>query len=124
MAAGFEPLRFSLFGGVAVKPVRSKLISKTHNYQRVAELPIRNAWRSEMFRLRPLVVLAALSTLLAGTTAYGEEKSIVVASTTSTADPALFRYILPLFKAQTAIDVNLAATGTGQPSATVRPAGA
>src|SRR5258708_14688535 len=103
MAAGFETLRFSLFGGVAVKPVRSKLISKTHNYQRVAELPTRNAWRSEMFRLRPLVILAALATLLAGTAGYCEDKSIVVASTTSTEDSSLLRHILPLFTDTTAI---------------------
>src|SRR5260221_12755538 len=113
MAAGFEPLRFSLFGGVAVKPVRSKLISKTHNYQRVAELPIRNAWRSEMFHLRPLVILAAFSTLLAGSTGYGEDKAIVGASTTSTEDSGLFRYIGPLSNAQTGVGRKLVAQRRG-----------
>ncbi len=67
-----------------------------------------------MFHLRPLVILAAFSTLLAGSTGYGEDKSIVVASTTSTEDSGLFRHILPLFKAKTGVDVKVVAQGTGQ----------
>jgi tungstate transport system substrate-binding protein len=43
-----------------------------------------------------------------------QEKSIVVASTTSTQDSGLFGHILPLFKAKTGIDVRVVAQGTGQ----------
>jgi tungstate transport system substrate-binding protein len=68
-----------------------------------------------MLRLRTVAVLAALASSLVGvTTGYAEEKSIVVASTTSTEDSGLFRYILPLFKAKTGIDVKVLAQGTGQ----------
>jgi tungstate transport system substrate-binding protein len=42
------------------------------------------------------------------------DKSIVVASTTSTQDSGLFGYILPIFKAKTGIDVKVIAQGTGQ----------
>ena len=45
---------------------------------------------------------------------YAEEKSIVVASTTSTQDSGLFSHILPLFKTKTGIDVKVLAQGTGQ----------
>jgi tungstate transport system substrate-binding protein len=43
-----------------------------------------------------------------------QQKSIVVASTTSTQDSGLFGYILPLFKQKTGIDVRVVAVGTGQ----------
>jgi tungstate transport system substrate-binding protein len=43
-----------------------------------------------------------------------QEKSIVVASTTSTQDSGLFGFILPKFKARTGIDVKVIAQGTGQ----------
>ena len=42
------------------------------------------------------------------------DKSIVVASTTSTQDSGLFGHILPIFKAKTGIDVKVIAQGTGQ----------
>jgi tungstate transport system substrate-binding protein len=67
-----------------------------------------------MLCLRTLVIFAALASSLVGTTGYAEEKSIVVASTTSTEDSGLFRHILPLFKAKTGIDVKVVAQGTGQ----------
>jgi tungstate transport system substrate-binding protein len=67
-----------------------------------------------MFRPRTLVILAALASSLLATTGYAEEKSIVVASTTSTEDSGLFRHILPLFKAKTGIAVKVVAQGTGQ----------
>jgi tungstate transport system substrate-binding protein len=61
---------------------------------------------------RTLIVIAAIL----GTTGFalGEDRSIVVASTTSTEDSGLFGYILPLFKAKTGIDVKVVAQGTGQ----------
>ncbi len=63
---------------------------------------------------RSLVVLAATITLVAAAPAPAQDKSIVVASTTSTQDSGLFGYILPLFKAKTGIDVKVVAQGTGQ----------
>jgi tungstate transport system substrate-binding protein len=65
----------------------------------------------------------ALATLLAATLcapALAQEKSIVVASTTSTQDSGLFGHILPLFKAKTGIDVKVVAQGTGQALDTAR----
>jgi tungstate transport system substrate-binding protein len=67
-----------------------------------------------MLRLRTLVIVAALASSLVGTTGYAEEKSIVVASATSTEDSGLFSHILPLFKAKTGIAVKVLAQGTGQ----------
>jgi tungstate transport system substrate-binding protein len=46
--------------------------------------------------------------------ALAQDKSIVVASTTSTQDSGLFGHILPMFKAKTGIDVRVVAQGTGQ----------
>lgn len=60
--------------------------------------------------------LAACAVVLAmgSGTALAQEKSIVVASTTSTQDSGLFGHILPLFKARTGIAVKVVAQGTGQ----------
>jgi tungstate transport system substrate-binding protein len=63
---------------------------------------------------RSLVVLAATITLVAAAPALAQDKSIVVASTTSTQDSGLFGHILPVFKAKTGIDVKVVAQGTGQ----------
>src|SRR6266446_4799039 len=52
--------------------------------------------------------------------AFAQEKSIVVASTTSTQDSGLFGYLLPLFKTKTGIDVKVVALGTGQALDTAR----
>ncbi|MBO0765556.1 MAG: extracellular solute-binding protein [Hyphomicrobiaceae bacterium] len=52
--------------------------------------------------------------LLSWAPALAQEKSIVVASTTSTQDSGLFGHILPMFKAKTGIDVKVVAQGTGQ----------
>ncbi len=60
-------------------------------------------------------LFVCLATLLAfATPAPAQEKSIVVASTTSTQDSGLFDHILPLFKAKTGIDVKVISQGTGQ----------
>ena len=64
--------------------------------------------------IRPLTVLGVLVALLALSPAQAQEKSIVVASTTSTQDSGLFGHILPLFKAKSGIDVRVLAQGTGQ----------
>jgi len=52
--------------------------------------------------------------------ASAEDRSIVVASTTSTQDSGLFGYLLPIFKAKTGIDVKVIAQGTGQALDTAR----
>jgi len=62
---------------------------------------------------RRLLIVAAASLAFAGS-ARAQDKSIVVASTTSTQDSGLFGHILPMFKAKTGIDVKVVAQGTGQ----------
>jgi tungstate transport system substrate-binding protein len=53
-------------------------------------------------------------------TASAQDRSIVVASTTSTQDSGLFGYLLPIFKARTGIEVKVIAQGTGQALDTAR----
>jgi tungstate transport system substrate-binding protein len=65
-----------------------------------------------MINRRALIAVAA--SVGFGTFAFGQDRSIIVASTTSTEDSGLFGYILPLFKAKTGIDVKVVAQGTGQ----------
>src|SRR6201991_2306192 len=63
---------------------------------------------------RRLFVLAATFVLVTGAPVVAQDKSIVVASTTSTQDSGLFGHILPPFKAKTGIDVKVVSQGTGQ----------
>jgi tungstate transport system substrate-binding protein len=63
---------------------------------------------------RRMLIALALAALCGASTAFGQDKSIVVSSTTSTQDSGLFGHILPLFKAKTGIDVKVVAQGTGQ----------
>lgn len=65
-------------------------------------------------------LIAMVVVTLLGPFAAAQEKSIVVASTTSTQDSGLFGHILPLFKAKTGIDVKVIALGTGQALDTAR----
>jgi len=60
------------------------------------------------------LAMAVALTLAAILPTSAQDKSIVVASTTSTQDSGLFGHILPLFKAKTGIDVKVIAQGTGQ----------
>jgi tungstate transport system substrate-binding protein len=68
------------------------------------------------------LLIAWVAMLALGAPALAQEKagepasnkSIVVASTTSTQDSGLFGHILPIFKAKTGIDVKVIAQGTGQ----------
>ena len=69
---------------------------------------------------RSLFVLAATVSLVAAGPVCAQDKSIVVASTTSTQDSGLFAHILPLFKAKTGITVKVVAQGTGQALNTAR----
>jgi tungstate transport system substrate-binding protein len=55
-----------------------------------------------------------ISVLVASAPALAQDRSIIVASTTSTQDSGLFGHILPLFKAKTGIEVKVVAQGTGQ----------
>jgi tungstate transport system substrate-binding protein len=68
---------------------------------------------------RRMLIAIAVSAVFASH-AYAQDKSIVVASTTSTQDSGLFGHILPMFKAKTGIDVKVVAQGTGQALDTAR----
>ena len=68
---------------------------------------------------RAFLAFAPAAAVLASSAAYthqasAQEKSIVVASTTSTQDSGLFGHILPLFKKKSGIDVRVISQGTGQ----------
>ena len=63
---------------------------------------------------RCFVIAAAVAVLLSASAAYAQDKSIVVASTTSTQDSGLFEYLLPIFTKKTGIAVKVVAQGTGQ----------
>jgi tungstate transport system substrate-binding protein len=63
---------------------------------------------------RRLFLLAAFLSSLAPSVAVAQERSIVVASTTSTEQSGLFGFILPHFTARTGIRVKVVAVGTGQ----------
>lgn len=58
------------------------------------------------------VVITAI--VLFSSSAFAQEKSIVVSSTTSTEQSGLFGFMLPIFKMKTGIDVKVVAVGTGQ----------
>jgi tungstate transport system substrate-binding protein len=65
-----------------------------------------------MLQLPHLLIIAAL--ILSPSIAAAQEKSIVVASTTSMQDSGLIGHILPMFKEKTGIDVKVITQGTGQ----------
>ncbi len=65
-------------------------------------------------------VLALAGVVWAGASVWAQDRSIVVASTTSTQDSGLFVHLLPQFKARTGIDVKVLAQGTGQALDTAR----
>src|SRR5690348_15969620 len=68
-----------------------------------------------MHNRRTFIAAAALAAIaFAAPSAHAQDKSIVVASTTSTQDSGLFEYLLPIFKQQTGITVKVVAQGTGQ----------
>ncbi|WP_210265054.1 extracellular solute-binding protein [Bradyrhizobium archetypum] len=66
------------------------------------------------------LLIAVTASFAFGGHAPAQDKSIVVASTTSTQDSGLFGHILPMFKAKTGIDVKVVAQGTGQALDTAR----
>jgi len=66
-----------------------------------------------MFNRRSMLAALALAGIIAGP-ALAQDKSIVVASTTSTQDSGLFEYLLPIVKQKTGITVKVISQGTGQ----------
>jgi tungstate transport system substrate-binding protein len=72
------------------------------------------------FRFLSFASALLLSGLASLAPANAQDRSIVLASTTSTQDSGLFGYLLPLFKAKTNIDVKVIAQGTGQALDTAR----
>ncbi len=66
-------------------------------------------------KTRPETILLIAALALSGTNPAGSaETSIIVQSTTSTANSGLYDYLLPTFKMDTGITVNVVAVGTGQ----------
>jgi tungstate transport system substrate-binding protein len=71
--------------------------------------------RRRILAVGTLAVLCSVTPVVLGATAtFAQDKSIVVASTTSTRDSGLFDYLLPIFKQKTGITVKVVAQGTGQ----------
>src|SRR6186713_2096872 len=62
--------------------------------------------------MRKITALGAV--LLWSTIAFAQERTITVASTTSTEQSGLFGYLLPLFSKARDVDVKVVAVGTGQ----------
>jgi tungstate transport system substrate-binding protein len=63
---------------------------------------------------RVLIAAALCLCLFSPQRGIAQDKSIVVASTTSTQDSGLFEYLLPIFTKKTGITVKVIAQGTGQ----------
>jgi tungstate transport system substrate-binding protein len=61
-----------------------------------------------------LIAFAAVFALAVHGTSFAQERSIIVASTTSTEQSGLFSFLLPRFSNKTAIQVKVVAVGTGQ----------
>jgi tungstate transport system substrate-binding protein len=71
-------------------------------------------------RLLSFALAFCVCAIASFTSAVAQDRSIVVASTTSTQDSGLFGYLLPIFKAKTGIEVKVIAQGTGQALDTAR----
>jgi tungstate transport system substrate-binding protein len=68
-----------------------------------------------MLRRSMLTLVVAMAFVMAGTLSpTAAERFITVASTTSTENSGLFRYLLPLFQHDTGIEARVVAVGTGQ----------
>jgi tungstate transport system substrate-binding protein len=72
------------------------------------------------FRFSSLASVVLIGAIVHFDSAAAQDRSIVVASTTSTQDSGLFGYLLPIFKARTGIEVKVIAQGTGQALDTAR----
>src|ERR1700680_3236538 len=71
-------------------------------------------------RVLSFALALCVGAVAAYASAIAEDRSIVVASTTSTQDSGLYGYLLPIFKAKTGIEVKVIAQGTGQALDTAR----
>ena len=69
---------------------------------------------------RAVLSLLLLAGLAGGLPAQGQDRFIVMASTTSTDQSGLFGHLLPAFTRETGISVRVVAQGTGQALATAR----
>lgn len=68
-----------------------------------------------MLNRRTLIAAAAFgAVIVAASPTFAQDKSIVVASTTSTQDSGLFEYLLPIYKQKTGVTVKVVSQGTGQ----------
>jgi periplasmic binding family protein len=76
--------------------------------------------RRPQFSKASAITAFITATALLCSQADAQEKSIVVASTTSTQDSGLFDYLLPIVKEKTGIAVKVLAQGTGQALDTAR----
>jgi tungstate transport system substrate-binding protein len=61
-----------------------------------------------------IAAVTLVAAVFAAHPTFAQDKSIVVASTTSTQDSGLFEYLLPLYKQKTGVTVKVIAQGTGQ----------
>ena len=64
-----------------------------------------------LLRIAPIALLGGM---LMSAPTLAQEKSILLQSTTSTANSGLYDYMLPMFTGKTGIQVNVVAVGTGQ----------
>ena len=71
-------------------------------------------WLNQERRRAVLAIVCAASLAWAPTLVAAQERSITMASTTSTEQSGLFAHLLPAFKQATGIDVRVVAVGTGQ----------
>lgn len=71
-------------------------------------------------RILAIIALAALGGQTFTHPGWAEDRTIVVASTTSTQDSGLFSYLLPIVKQKTGLEVKVLAQGTGQALDTAR----
>ncbi len=60
------------------------------------------------------LIIQVVAAMLLALPAYAQQKYITVASTTSTEQSGLFKYLLPIFEKKTGIEVRVVAQGTGQ----------
>ena len=64
--------------------------------------------------LASTLTAGAIASMAASSAALAADESIILQSTTSTANSGLYDYILPMFTDKTGIQVNVVAVGTGQ----------
>ena len=81
---------------------------------RLIQFVLRRGEKPYAFFGKAVFAFAAICGAFVAGPAIGHDRSIVVASTTSTQDSGLFDYLLPLFTQKTGISVKVLALGTGE----------